>query len=208
MESTSVAADIKLLAIVEVPEADRVLCQSPGCGRAVFRRIHVVSVDGVTSVLGSECFRALVGDAREKSFTPRFGTVDGFELTPEDRALLVSNTARFLENLEVDEIEAALARLEALSEPAAVSPSGYSAPAPRVPPAPEPPRVRRTLFSDLNPYQLEDLDKARAQARIELKRRYMIDPTLPGWNGFVDLIAVQMLLNTYNAGSPQQDTLC
>ena len=51
----------QLLAIVEVSPERRINCQAPGCGRSVYKRIHVVQENGALQVLGSECFKKLVG---------------------------------------------------------------------------------------------------------------------------------------------------
>lgn len=37
-----------LLAVVGVEKANRVVCQAPGCGHGVYRRIHVVRHDNST----------------------------------------------------------------------------------------------------------------------------------------------------------------
>lgn len=52
----------ELFAIVEVDQADRVVCQAPGCGHSVYKRIHVVRQYGQTSVYGSDCFARLFAD--------------------------------------------------------------------------------------------------------------------------------------------------
>lgn len=49
--------EFRLLAVVEVPQADRVVCQAPGCKHPVYKRIHVVQKDGQLTVLGSEFLR-------------------------------------------------------------------------------------------------------------------------------------------------------
>ncbi len=191
-------ADVRLLAVVEVPESDRIKCQATGCGRAVYRRIHVVTVDGALSVLGSDCFRYLVGEERAKTYSPRYGSVDGFQLPRDDRALLATNTAKFIENLELEELENALARYH----PVVARPEFSSR-------APPPARsfesgasaTPRSILARVLEFSTQDLEEARARARAEIKRRFSIDPTLPGWKGFVEMTALEMLTNTYDAGA-------
>lgn len=93
----------RLLAVVEVPQADRVVCQAPGCKHPVYKRIHVVQKDGELTVLGSECFKKLFGEAGS---TPSFGSGEGRLLTPEERQLLVENTERLISQFEAEHLAA------------------------------------------------------------------------------------------------------
>jgi hypothetical protein len=63
--------EFRLLAVVEVPQADRVVCQAPGCKHPVYKRIHVVQEDGRLTVLGSECFKKLFGEGHS---APSYGS--------------------------------------------------------------------------------------------------------------------------------------
>lgn len=105
MESPSrpvpVSAD-RLLVIVEVDREDRVLCQQPGCGHGVYKRIHVVRADGKLKVLGSTCFEKVYGGS-DALGRPQIGGNGGQRLTPEQRALLEANTAELLAQLEAAE---------------------------------------------------------------------------------------------------------
>lgn len=104
--------EFRLLAVVEVPQADRVVCQAPGCQHPVFRRIHVVRKDGQLTVLGSECFKKLFGEGHS---APSYGTGEGRLLTPEERQLLVENTARLIAQFEAEHL-AALERARVAAE--------------------------------------------------------------------------------------------
>jgi hypothetical protein len=104
----------QLLAVVEVDPADRVVCQSQGCGHAVYKRIHVAHLDGRLMVCGSDCFSKLFG-GNPAMARPRYGSGDGRLLTDAERTLLAENTARLIEQFEAER----LAQLEREAELAA-----------------------------------------------------------------------------------------
>ena len=93
-----------LLSIVEVSHANRIRCQADGCGHSVFKRIHVVLDNGKFHVLGSQCFATLYGGLGTVA-APYYGGGASRPLTDDERALLVENTARFIEQLENERIE-------------------------------------------------------------------------------------------------------
>ncbi|OEZ52836.1 hypothetical protein JAB5_19310 [Janthinobacterium sp. HH103] len=93
-----------LLSIVEVSHANRIRCQADGCGHSVFKRIHVVLDNGKFHVLGSQCFATLYGGLGTVA-APYYGGGAARPLTDDERALLVENTARFIEQLENERIE-------------------------------------------------------------------------------------------------------
>lgn len=95
--------EFRLLAVVEVPQADRVVCQAPGCKHPVYKRIHVVRTNGQLAVLGSECFKKHYGEAQS---APSYGSGEGRLLTPEERELLVANTARLIAQFETEHLAA------------------------------------------------------------------------------------------------------
>ncbi|MCY1165266.1 hypothetical protein D9M73_51690 [compost metagenome] len=85
----------KLLAIVEVDEAQKVQCQEPGCGHGVYKRIHVVDDGGKIMVMGSTCFEKRFGTA--PNLQPEYsGNGAGRPLTDEQRQLLLQNTAQLI----------------------------------------------------------------------------------------------------------------
>lgn len=89
----------KLLAIVAVEHADRVVCGQPTCGHSVYRRIHVVRESGKLLVLGSTCFAKRYG--ADTALGPaRFGGGEGRPLTEAERQLLVNNTEALLAQFE------------------------------------------------------------------------------------------------------------
>ena len=93
-----------LLSIVEVSHANRIRCQADGCGHSVFKRIHVVLDNGKFHVLGSQCFAKLYG-ALGTTAAPYYGGADARPLTDAERAMLVENTVRFIEQLENERID-------------------------------------------------------------------------------------------------------
>lgn len=100
----------ELLAVVEVAYAARIVCQAPGCGHSVYKRIHVVSQGGALQVLGSDCFSRLFGGGVRQR--PQFGGSAGRVLTPEERNLLLNNTAQLIEQFKAEhEVELEAQRL-------------------------------------------------------------------------------------------------
>lgn len=91
----------KLLAIVEVDESDKVQCQEPGCGHGVYKRIHVVEVDGSIMVMGSTCYEKRFGSAPQlqNEFS---GNGSGRRLTEAQRQLLLANTAALIEQFAAE----------------------------------------------------------------------------------------------------------
>ena len=93
----------KLLAIVEVPPAERVLCGQPECGHSVWKAIHVVKDGTELLVLGSTCFEKRYGYGNALG-TPHYGGGgDSRKLTSEERQLLAENTAELLARFEEEE---------------------------------------------------------------------------------------------------------
>lgn len=93
-----------LLSIVEVSHANRIRCQADGCGHSVFKRIHVVLDNGKFHVLGSQCFAKFYGGLGTAA-APYYGDGGARPLTDDERAMLVENTARFIEQLENERID-------------------------------------------------------------------------------------------------------
>lgn len=93
-----------LLAVVEVDKADRIQCQAEGCGHSVYKRIHVVLAGLQFKVLGSQCYERLYGHILLSGQAPQYGSGYGRLLTPEERLVLVENTAAFIEALEAERV--------------------------------------------------------------------------------------------------------
>lgn len=122
----------QLLAIVEVPPAERVLCGQPGCGHSVWKAIHVVKHGTELLVLGSTCFEKRYGFGHALGAPHYGGGGDSRKLTSEERQLLAENTAELLARFEEEERvrtealaaaqaeakAAAAARVAALARPA------------------------------------------------------------------------------------------
>ena len=94
----------ELLAIVEVDQADRVVCQATGCGHSVYKRIHVVRQYGHASVYGSDCFARLFADIVRAGHL-RYGSAEARLLSAGERALLAQNTERLLAQFETERVE-------------------------------------------------------------------------------------------------------
>jgi hypothetical protein len=94
-----------LLAVVEVDKADRIQCQAEGCGHSVYKRIHVVLTGLEFKVLGSQCYERLYGQTAPHGQLPQYGSGTGRLLTPEERLVLIENTAAFIEALEAERVE-------------------------------------------------------------------------------------------------------
>ena len=186
--------DFRLLAVVEVPQADRVVCQAPSCKHPVYKRIHVVQKDGQLTVLGSECFKKLFGEGHS---APSYGSGEGRLLTLEERQLLVENTARLIAQFEAEHQAALeLARLAAEQQAAAEAVrraaeerrqleaerqsllNSSKAPAAAWEPRPAVPRKPLPITSD-----------PRFQAvLLQVKQEYRargLDPEQAGWQGMV-----------------------
>ena len=93
-----------LLAIVEVEQADRVICRAPNCGHSVYKRIHVVKLNGNVTVYGADCFKRLLG--AQAGAKPHYGTSTSRQLTHEERRLLLENTESLIAQFEA-EVQAA-----------------------------------------------------------------------------------------------------
>ena len=171
--STNAAPPPELVAVVEVDKADRVMCQAPGCGHAVYKRIHVVRLDGKVGVYGSDCFGKLFAHLLPNA-TPRYGTGEGRELTPEERRMLQENTERLLAQFEVEHQQALeLARLRREQQAKVERAAAERAESARR----EAERRRPPTLEQLAPFERE--------AKRMVCERYGVDPELPGWRGLV-----------------------
>lgn len=88
----------QLLAVVEVGHDQRVRCGNPGCGHSVYKAVHIVQEGAELMVLGSTCFDKRFG--RGSLGNARYGSGVSRPLTPEERELLISNTALLLQQFE------------------------------------------------------------------------------------------------------------
>lgn len=194
--------EFRLLAVVEVPQAERVVCQAPGCKHPVFKRIHVVQKDGHLAVLGSECFKKLFGELHS---TPSYGSGEGRLLTPEERRLLVENTERLVAQFEA-EYQAALELARLAAERQAAAEAARRAAEHRrqleaerqsSPPSPatRTPAWNPTAVSPRNPPPSSS-DPRFPAVLLQVKQEYRargLDPDQPGWRGMVQHEAKQRL---------------
>ncbi len=165
-----------LLAVVEVARQDRVRCSADGCGHSVYKRVHLVRVDGHTRVYGSDCFSRLFGHTDVGRSNPSYGSLHGRALTPEERELLESNTERLIEKFEREHQEE-LARAEARQ---------LATPAPRPEPPPDQ-APQGTLFAE-TPTSTIPRAGAEVMARKRLAERHPgVNLDLPGFKGLLRL---------------------
>lgn len=95
-----------LLDVVEVDKSRRVRCQAPGCGHAVYARIHVVLDGARFVVLGGDCFQRLYGTSIGAGPSYYGGSAQApTTLSEAMRALLESNTAEFVAQLELRRLQ-------------------------------------------------------------------------------------------------------
>lgn len=172
----------ELLAIVEVDQADRVVCQAEGCGRGVYRRVHVVRCeDAKARVYGSDCFErlfhGLIPDAR-----PRYGTGDGRHLTAEERVLLAANTDRLVAQFE-SEHQVVLEQLRLREEQ---SQRLQRASAERA-------EAARREAERRRPPTDAEVASVELQAKAYVREKYDVDPNAPGWRGLVLMRARELL---------------
>lgn len=126
--TTSAPVHARLLAIVAVPQTNRVLCQQPGCQHSVYAAIHVVDEGGQLLALGSSCFAKRYGSAKALGQPLHAGASgSGRPLSDEERQLLIDNTAELIERFKVEAERAraeAAAKLQALRARAAAQHQG------------------------------------------------------------------------------------
>lgn len=151
----------KLLAIVEVAQARRFACQAPGCGRTVFRQLHVVFHSEGIIVLGPGCYRKMLGT--EVSARPQHGAPDVRRLTERECSLLAENPAQLLAEFDAGHASA----FGALS----------ARPGPRE-------ATRRARIPRLPVWTRHQFG---AQAEKEVEAKYGRNSDLKGWRSLVDL---------------------
>ena len=162
-----------LLAVVGVEKADRVVCQAEGCGHGVYRRIHVVRHDdGKLGVYGSDCFDRLFGHLTQAS--PRYGSGDGRELTPDERQMLADNTERLISQFEAEHqalLEQARLRREQQEKVEQASRE----------------RTERLRAEEerRRPPTSAEIASVEREAKAIVRQKFSVDPDAPGWRGLV-----------------------
>lgn len=160
--------DAELLVIIEVDRDDRVVCQAPGCGHAVYKRIHVIRHDGAIGVYGSDCFGRLF---RDQLGAPRYGGGTGRVLTADERNLLVQNTERLIAQFEAEH-QTTIARANHQTQ--------------RV----QSQAAKEQIDRDSRPRQqtlptTAELASVEREAKRMVRAKYGVDPDAPGWRGLV-----------------------
>lgn len=91
----------QLMFVASVDESRKLVCQAPGCGRAIAKAVHVIRDSaGAIRVIGSGCFGKLSGNEQATRDGPTIAGFDGRRLTPEERALMIADTAAFVASVE------------------------------------------------------------------------------------------------------------
>lgn len=171
----------ELLAVVGVEKDDRVVCQAPGCGHGVYRRIHVVRhEDGRLRVYGSDCFARLFGHLLRRS--PHYGSGEGRDLTPEERLMLAENTERLIARFE-DERRALLEEARLRQEQQDKVEQATRERLDRL----------RADAERRRPPSLAEIASVELEAKARVRERYAVDPDAPGWRGLVLLEARKLL---------------
>lgn len=162
------------LAVVEIAQEDRVRCSAVGCGHSVYKRVHLVRIDGQTRVYGADCFSRLFGHTAIGRSNPRYGGLDGRALTAEERELLKSNTERLIDMFE-REHQAELAHADARRSEAAEPTSDFQ----------NSRRPQGSLFGEAA-NSVISRSAAEAVARERLGRRYpSVNLDVPGFKWLV-----------------------
>ncbi len=91
--------DVIALAVIELPENEKVRCQVEGCGRSIYKAVHIVRTSTGLNVIGSRCFAKLYssescGKGWLTGSVPR-------RLTAEERQFLIANTEALIKRLEL-----------------------------------------------------------------------------------------------------------
>lgn len=91
----------RLLFVASVDESRKLVCQAPGCGRAIAKAVHVIrDSTGAIQVVGSGCYATLSGHELATKQGAAVGGFDGRRLTPDERALMIADTAAFVARVE------------------------------------------------------------------------------------------------------------
>lgn len=206
MDEAIAGAAGRLLKVVEVEYEQRIRCRAQGCGRPVYKRIHVVDAGGQITVVGSDCFERLYGHGPREE--PIYGgsTGDGDEnarlLSAEERELMESKTEAFIDLMRGEYAQAVERELVAMEEQLEAQRRHEEAARERMSEwerrqeerraaemaAQEESRRREEAKAALE-RAIEGFDPVRRavieqQVRDELGEKYQINVKLPGWVGW------------------------
>ncbi len=190
----------RLLTVVEVSEEKKVLCQAEGCGRGVFKRIHVVEDEGRLTTLGESCFHRLYGHLDVDAATPQYGSWGGRRLTDAERQMLLENTRQFIEQLEAERLHQL--ELEPRPVPAKGLTAGPQRSLKKRGAEPAKPRLGfGQWLEQLTPNQRHAFMIVHLEAREAFRSKYGVDPDLPGYVGMVNQLARAEYENIWKVAS-------
>lgn len=204
MSEASASGRGRLLKVVEVHPDDKVLCRAEGCGRGVYKRIHVVEVEGSITVMGSDCFDRLYGAGGREEALYGGSSLDSEVrmLSAEERALMEANTEAFIDLMRFEyeeqveaEMQALEQQLEAQRRRAEAEVQRSAELSARVAAVEEARRAaqaeeeRRRAEKEALERAIEEFDPVKRAAiesgvREELHKAYQINVSLPGWVGW------------------------
>lgn len=211
-QDTQPQAAIWLHSVISLESREQgIRCQAENeadqCNHTVFRKVHVVNINGQFRLYGSTCFDKLCNDnpGIDRSMRYQYATsTTSRTLTASERQLLVENTEQLLalieQEFELAKAEVEKARLlneqklrEAVDRAFPVTavvrparPRGYY----DDPPYPEREPIEPELWGE-------------AKARVRAKHK--VDPDLPGWYGLV-LYAVDDIRRERSDSGPTDQT--
>ena len=179
----------RLLAVIEVPYDDRVRCMAPTCGHSVYKRVHIVRRAGELHVLGSSCFSRIYLGHEISEIAPQFTSKGGRQLSKDERALLLSNTAKLIDQFAREHTPPKKATAPPSKEPATeyfdeflpFNKSRWRSPRPSRMTRQSPPFSRRP-----EPFTPAQRASVEPEARATLNARFQgIDLDSPGFNGLL-----------------------
>lgn len=161
----------ELLGVFEVDKEKRVRCQAPGCNHAVYKAVHLLSMEGEFKLYGSECCKKLFGWTSKTQAASH--TSGERRLTDEEREQLLTNTAELLAKLKVEQAQLHASnqeKLKGLKAAFATKTTVVGTGRGRA--------ERKSLGTVLDP----DIER---QAKEAVRLKHGVDPDLAGWRGLV-----------------------
>ena len=209
----------RLLKVVEVDPQHKVRCRADGCGRGVYKRIHVVEVAGQITVLGSDCSERLYGlsERGEEALYGGDAGGTGRLLTDEERELMEANTDAFIDlmrteyeqvlDAQADALEAELAakRIRLQGEQQGADLLGAAIERERL--AREE-QERKEQEKEALQRAIEEFDPRKraiieSAVRDELVGKYSINVNMPGWRGWYRSIVRDRIIEALGKAPPK-----
>ena len=113
---------------------------------------------------------------------PQYGSGDGRELTAEERLMLKENTERLMAQFEA-EYQALLEQTRLRREQQEKVEQADREAAQR----------RRTEVERCRPPTAVEIASVEAQAKVQVRQKFGVDPDIPGWRGLVLMEARKLL---------------